>query len=676
MNLKRQLLLVSLLTLILPWAGCEFIRETETALRSGQQQMLAGTASAIAESLQQYAARFPNTEEQADFIVGNQLYAHALPARPTVDGYVNDWPLSLDSLASLPGSDGQARYVLGETGGQLYLYVEVADRDVVYGQPGPRINRAPFADSVTLVSANPPAREETIEFFAEAPGIVVAYRRTGRELKQEPAIRALWQDVPGGYQLEARIPRSILGTHLGLVLSDTDSEEQRPIRSASYASRSPGALAVTADDLQSIAADLVQPGIRLLLTDASGWRIGNVGTLGSSLPAADGPVSAWLRFAYDALVEPGVAAELADPHPSGREQQAYIREALDGNNGTGWFRSTGSGDAIVAVAEPVTSNGQVVGTVVLQRGTDDILSLRNEGLSRLLNVTLLSTFGVAAILLGYATWLSRRIRHLSKAADAAIDGQSIRDTLPSSAASDEIGDLSRSFSNVLSQVGSYNEYLRTLASKLSHELRTPLAIVTSSLDNLEHEALSETAASYTARAKDGAERLRAILNAMSEASRVEELMKNADLERFDLLEVIKLTIDAYSDVYSTRRFALENVAANGTINGSPELIVQLLDKLVDNAVSFSADDDTIRIATGNLDHSLVIDIDNPGPALPERMRGQLFDSMVSVREGADDRHLGLGLHIARLIAEGHAAVISASNIDGGVRFSVRIPLSR
>ncbi|MEM9690712.1 MAG: ATP-binding protein [Pseudomonadota bacterium] len=675
MNLKRQLLLVSLLTLILPWAGCEFIRETETALRSGQQQMLAGTARAIAESLQQYSRQFPSTEQAAAFIVGDQLYAHALPARPTVDGYINDWPLTRDSLAALPGADGDAYYVLGEIDGQLYLYIEVSDRDIVYGQPGPRINTAPFADSVTLVSASPPAREETIEFFAEAPGIVVAHRRSGRDLKTEPAIRALWQDVPGGYQLEARIPRSILGSHLGLVVSDTPSDTERPIRSASYASRSPGALAVTTEELQSIASDLVQPGIRLLLTDAAGWRIGSAGALGSSLPAADGPVSAWLRFAYDALVEEGVAAEFADPHPTGREQQAYIRDALNGSNGTGWFRSTGSGDAVVAVAEPVTSDGRVVGAVILQRGTDDILSLRNEGLARLLNVTLLSTFAVALILLGYATWLSRRIRHLSKAADAAIDGKSIRDDLPSSGATDEIGDLSRSFSNVLSQVGSYNDYLRTLASKLSHELRTPLAIVTSSLDNLEHEGLSDNAASYTARAKGGAERLRAILNAMSEASRVEELMKHADLERFDLGRVIDQAVAAYADVYPERHFELQAAAQNSQVRGSPELLVQLLDKLVDNAVSFSEPQSTLRVATSNKDAMLVIDVENPGPALPETMRGQLFDSMVSVREGSDNQHLGLGLYVARLIAEGHSGRISADNIDDGVRFRIELPIA-
>ena len=58
MNLRRQLLLVSLLTLVLPWAGCQFIRETESALREGQQDMLAGTARAIADSLSQFPGEF------------------------------------------------------------------------------------------------------------------------------------------------------------------------------------------------------------------------------------------------------------------------------------------------------------------------------------------------------------------------------------------------------------------------------------------------------------------------------------------------------------------------------------------------------------------------------------------------------------------------------------------
>ena len=59
MNLRRQLLLVSLLTLMLPWAGCEFIRETESALRQSQQTMLGGLARAVADSLESYPEAFP-----------------------------------------------------------------------------------------------------------------------------------------------------------------------------------------------------------------------------------------------------------------------------------------------------------------------------------------------------------------------------------------------------------------------------------------------------------------------------------------------------------------------------------------------------------------------------------------------------------------------------------------
>ena len=55
------------------------------------------------------------------------------------------------------------------------------------------------------------------------------------------------------------------------------------------------------------------------------------------------------------------------------------------------------------------------------------------------------------------------------------------------------------------------------------------------------------------------------------------------------------------------------------------------------------------------------------------MRAQLFDSMVSVRGGNDSRHLGLGLYVAKLIAEGHGGEIRADNVEGGVRFTVTIP---
>ena len=51
MSLRKQLLLVSLLLLSLPWAGCQFVREMEGALRYGQEQSMQATTQAIAAVL-------------------------------------------------------------------------------------------------------------------------------------------------------------------------------------------------------------------------------------------------------------------------------------------------------------------------------------------------------------------------------------------------------------------------------------------------------------------------------------------------------------------------------------------------------------------------------------------------------------------------------------------------
>lgn len=670
MNLKRQLLLVSLLTLMLPWAGCEFIRETESALRSGQQQMLAATARALANSLGQYGEEFPLPDEMTS--TADQLYLHTLTMRPTLDGYFDDWGLDSRSLRSMRGADGPVQVALGTFGETVYVYVDVSDRNVVYATSRSMIldEGSRYADRVSLVSSNPPYLEENLVFSAEAPGRILSYKQTAYGFAPEPAVSAHWQDRPGGYRLEARIPAALLGTHLGLVIDNTADAAQPGIRSSSFAAASPGPVSKLSAEITAVAGRLVQPDMRLLVTDASGWRIASVGTLTDT--AAANTRLGVARKIYELLVESGKQAAFAEPDPLGREQQAYVSAALQGREMGAWFRSSETGKAIVAVAAPIVVDNEALGAVILQQGTDAILSLSNEGLARLINVTLIATLLVAGTLLGYATWLSRRIRHLSVAAEAALETENLQSPLPSALADDEIGDLSRSFSNVLQQLGDYNDYLRSLASKLSHELRTPLAIVTSSLENLEHENLSDAGKGYTNRARDGADRLRRILSAMSEASRVEELMSNTEPEPFDLRRVLESAIAAYRDVYNERTFVFDCALSEARLTGSPELFIQMLDKLIDNAVDFSGADDTITVALHELDGAVVVDVANPGPPLPERMRTQMFDSMVSVRSGDSDRHLGLGLYIARLIAAGHGGKISADNVDGGVRIRVTL----
>ena len=162
---------------------------------------------------------------------------------------------------------------------------------------------------------------------------------------------------------------------------------------------------------------------------------------------------------------------------------------------------------------------------------------------------------------------------------------------------------------------------------------------------------------------------------MSEASRVEQLMENVDAEEFNIHTVLKSTVAAYRDAWPARVFEYQSEEFEDRINGSPELIVQMLDKLVDNAVDFSNAGETIEIGLERSEDTMVLSVTNPGPPLPELMRHRLFDSMVSLRGDDSSENLGLGLNIAKLIAEGHGGSIRGENVEDGVRFEVMIPLA-
>jgi signal transduction histidine kinase len=116
------------------------------------------------------------------------------------------------------------------------------------------------------------------------------------------------------------------------------------------------------------------------------------------------------------------------------------------------------------------------------------------------------------------------------------------------------------------------------------------------------------------------------------------------------------------------------------IQGVPDAIAQLLDKLAENANDFAPPGTPVRVALEPRGRAHVLSVENAGPPLPEEARAQLFDSMVTMREPSratpdDAAHLGLGLYIVRLVAEFHGGRVRAANLPGGrgVRFEVELP---
>jgi signal transduction histidine kinase len=529
----------------------------------------------------------------------------------------------------------------------LYVLLDVTDDKLVFdGANANPLDGPSLGDRIWLGFADPDGEERQIFISATSAGAVRGRRIETRELGQQVAVEearidGAWQPSARGYRVELRIPLSMLGSRFGVLVDDRDERGALP---SSYGTlrgddlRTRGRLIAASPDLTSYLEQFIQPGLRLSVARPASGLLAMAD--GVALPPDE--ERGLLARIYSRLLDrPGERRLLDTP------AAIYDRE-----------------------------HQHVIGTLRVAQTVDRWLTLRDRPLTTLLNFTLITSAIAVLAMFGFAAHLAVRLARLQRATESALTREGLVTTFPEMHAPDELGDVARSFSTLLHRLNEYTGYLRTLAGKLAHEIRTPLTIVRSSLENIESEGSAPaTARVYLDRARQGSDRLNAILVAMGAATRVEEAIQSAERSHFDLVPVIASAVGAYRIGFPSRSFAESLPSEAVEIDGAPDLIVQLLDKLVDNAVDFSPPGATITVRVRLEPGAAVLEVDNPGPRLPPESHGRLFESLWQSRAGGDDDsrpHFGLGLYIVKLIAEFHGGRADAMDLpDGtGARFEV------
>ncbi|HEY5622410.1 MAG TPA: hypothetical protein VIV14_01530, partial [Gammaproteobacteria bacterium] len=449
MSLRIQLLVVGLLTLALPWAGYRYVQELEGALRAGLEQSLIASANTMASALELQ----PLSEGSAtQATVETAIYAYPLASAPALDGERADWI----SSGTAPRAIGDAAEIRAGTFERaVYVFISVNDDDLVY-QSAP--NATPYGDRVLLRPGSGAA--DWLLIHRSGPGVVRAQRTRAPLFAPtgnfEDRVAGFWRQTAGGYDIELRLPIDLVSGHLGFAVVDVD---HAPAQQGDYSvellrswdpSRGPGEFVSRPADLDAISTPFVQPGQRMRIIDAAGWVVFDGGEI-DPLANAFAPSSLTLADRFYRLIlarEDTPYQELESP--PGYVSNETLRRALDGEAVAAWYTRGPDASAVIAAAAPIRAGGAIRGGVVLEQGSDSILTLTNEALVRLMSSTLLASLFVAFGLLGYATRLSLRVRRLARAADTALspDGE-IRPRLPGGRARDELGDLSRSFSDLL-----------------------------------------------------------------------------------------------------------------------------------------------------------------------------------------------------------------------------------
>jgi two-component system sensor histidine kinase ChvG len=742
-SIRLQLLVLSLFFFAIPYLGYNYVWELEQYLRTGQEQTMIGTARAVATALHERPALFDSESAYLkDVRPGTDLYAPPIPYPIQLDGELNDWQQVDDLLThyganeiverftSLQTSDdnkdaasetnsaasegkGTAstdkaislsfEHMVGRYDQFLYAMFNVTDDALLWRQANSlSVERGDHL----LIGMQTPAGH--LARYVVAPyesGWVNAFKlaesgKTNRAVENALSIQGRWQETATGYNIELRFPLSMTSGALAFAIVDVDDPVTRQKRYAIGTANTNnidelGTVVTPSPEIERILAGLKYADSRVWVIDNHKRVLARAGDIQTASglntakrEASENPVWRWvethwlLPLYYHILTKPPAdfVDELEDAYAlAGRD----IGLALNGQPDSLWRLTPDNKAVVVSAAYPIFIEGAVMGAVVVEQTTNGIRTLRNRALEQLFHVILaVMLLGTLGLLL-FASRISNRIRRLRDNTEAIIDANGkIVGKLPIAKEGDEIGDLSRAFSDVLLRLQQYNSYLENMASRLSHELRTPIAVVKSSLD-----ALSQVSAQantqqdvFVQRAQSGISRLSSILNAMSEATRLEQAIAQEDVTTFNMIDVIKGCVGGYQHAYTDRQFSLSCSQDTAMLKGAPDLIAQMFDKIISNAVDFSQPDDIIDVAVYTKDKRIILTVSNPGPLLPEGMKKQLVQSMVSVRpeseaQSAGSPHLGLGLYIADIIVAFHQGTLTLANRDDkrGVIVSVNFP---
>jgi len=249
---------------------------------------------------------------------------------------------------------------------------------------------------------------------------------------------------------------------------------------------------------------------------------------------------------------------------------------------------------------------------------------------------------------------------------------------------DEIGMLARALSDMTGALRQRIDAVEHFAADVAHEIKNPLASLRSALDSLHRVQDPDLRAQLTAIALHDVHRIDRLVTEIADASRVDAELSRATFEPVDLERLLANTVAAREDRGENAGHAIRierRGAGKAEVLGVPMRLERVIDNLIDNAISFSPPGGAIEaIITTTQDRVWVMVCDH-GPGIPEDEREKVFERFHSVRPESEDfgQHSGLGLAIARTIAEAHEGTLAATGrLDGepGACLVLDLPLRR
>jgi dedicated sortase system histidine kinase len=646
-GLRGKLLLISLTLLIFPFAGISYLNELEQFLKNNHAQSVLTLAKTISTSFNDNSSLI----RQNRLLAVNEVPLYSVPLSHAViiDGYSDDWLLYQHNQHHFNDADNNTILTVNISNDELFYYFLIS-----IPKSHHPTDRLIFKYEDFLHQIN------EYEFQFQTPGWISAKKINSAEAPINNKLRGEWQENNQGYNLEFKFPLQAVNQFIAFEFITYQNGQSF----STHQDHSLNPLLHT-DTLNQYKLNALLPeNTQLWLINQHGYINAKIGRLVSN------QINGQFNFSIASLLRRLYLLSMGFPEHNNQQFENIIRlngnqikQTLAGEASIQWLDKARQDRLSLAVSTPIyDSEKNVIGALILKQDNDTLLTLQDKTFESILLVTLLLFFLVGVSLLLFAGRLLRRIIRLRNDTDKAITNDGGISNQLYRKDNDEIGDLARSFAALLSQIEQNNEYLKTLSSRLTHELRTPITIIKSSLENIDLSRNTTRTQDYLHRAHEGCQRLNSLLHRMGEASRIEHSIEAITKEKLDYITFVENYVSAMRSVHPDIEWQFHSQLSSLKMMFSPDLMAQYLDKIIANAISFRYENSPVHIAIVAEEKWLHLEITNEGPYIDTEKLNLIFNSLTSFRETRSDQvHLGLGLYIARLIADFHQANLTARN---------------
>ena len=344
------------------------------------------------------------------------------------------------------------------------------------------------------------------------------------------------------------------------------------------------------------------------------------------------------------------------------------RAARTGRRASGFGRL--GGERVVQAAIPLRYRGRAdwvaLYTRTLEGVTETVVVIQRRLFVAGVVASLVALLGAYLV----AQALARRVRRLERAAEMVAAGRFIA-PLPIDS-EDELGQLTRAFNEMQSQLSRVDRARKEFVANASHELRTPLFSLSGFVELLEDEPSAPARRELTAAVRGQLERLQKLAVDLLDLSRLDAGSMEVEREPVDLAQVARSVIDEFQPAVMRGEAEIDMRMPSGGVEALADRgrVAQIVRILVDNAIRHTPEGTRVVVSASRRNGTAKFTVADSGPGIDEAVTSQVFDRFFTDDSAGS---AGLGLAIARELAERMDGEIRLRSRTGRTAFTLELP---